>query len=94
MNKCAHENSLWDDSPCPDCGSRVDIYGNGEDDDRLINCCFPDCGCDGSRLCDAQNGASDASYTTNVEGMWKGKTPSAIKARNHFIALQMKRPKP
>ena len=43
----------------------VDKYGNTPD--RLINCCFPDCGCDGSRNCDAENGASDGALTLNRE---------------------------
>lgn len=52
-----------------------DKYGNPLDGSRLINCCFPDCGCDGSRLCMAENGASERACEQNVEGMWRGKTP-------------------
>lgn len=43
----------------------VDIYGNPPD--RIINCCFPDCGCDGARLCMAENGASASSFELNLE---------------------------
>lgn len=50
-----------------------DDYGN-EIDGELIYCCFPDCGCDGARLCMAKNGASDRAACGNVEGMWSGKT--------------------
>lgn len=41
-----------------DSENTYDKYGNPLDGDRLINCCFPDCGCDGSRLCMAENGPS------------------------------------
>ena len=42
----------------PDAEEKVDKYGNPVDGDRLIYCCFPDCGCDGARLCMAENGAN------------------------------------
>ena len=42
-------------SNCPDCNKEVDKYGNTED--QFEYCCFPDCGCDGSRNCDAPSGA-------------------------------------
>ncbi len=58
-----------------------DKYGNPIDGDRIIHCCFPDCGCDGSRLCMAENGASDRSFQQNVEGMYQRKDNKAIKAR-------------
>jgi hypothetical protein len=45
----------------------VDKYGNPIDGERLIYCCFPDCGCDGARLCMAENGANDASFAVNLE---------------------------
>lgn len=57
---------------CPDCGHEVDDYGNTEA--QFDNCCFPDCGCDGARLCMAPSGASDRALGGNVEGMWTGKT--------------------
>ncbi|MES2530456.1 MAG: hypothetical protein V4636_05435 [Pseudomonadota bacterium] len=57
---------------CPDCGLEVDDYGNTEA--QFDNCCFPDCGCDGARLCMAPSGASDQGCRQNVEGMWSGKT--------------------
>ena len=44
-----------------------DQYGNPRNGDRLIYCCFPDCGCDGSRLCMAENGASRAACSINIE---------------------------
>jgi len=44
-----------------------DEYGNPTDGSELINCCFPDCGCDGARLCNAKSGASCAAITLNVE---------------------------
>jgi hypothetical protein len=57
---------------CHDCGLEVDEYGNTED--QFDHCSFPNCGCDGSRLCMATSGASDRSQRQNVEGMWTGKT--------------------
>jgi hypothetical protein len=56
---------------CHDCqGSgeeHCDQYGNPLSGDRIINCCFPDCGCDGARLCMAENGASGCACVLNVE---------------------------
>jgi hypothetical protein len=48
-------------------GPQVDDYGNPTDGSRLINCCFPDCGCDGERLCMAENGASSGACAMNIE---------------------------
>ena len=45
----------------------VDQYGNPLDGSSLPNCCFPDCGCDGSRLCMADSGANSASRAMNFE---------------------------
>lgn len=33
-----------------------------------VECNFPSCGCDGSRLCQAEEGASDKSFAFNIEG--------------------------
>lgn len=43
----------------------VDRYGNR--DGELKYCSFPDCGCDGARLCMAEEGASWASIQLNLE---------------------------
>ena len=43
----------------------LDQYGNDPEDDVLVNCCFPDCGCDGARLCMAKKGASSSSCVLN-----------------------------
>lgn len=45
----------------------LDEYGNPIDGSELINCCFPDCGCNGARLCAAKNGASHAACSLNIE---------------------------
>lgn len=45
----------------------VDEYGNPVDGDRVIYCCFPDCGCDGARLCMAEKGAGYAALSLNFE---------------------------
>lgn len=70
---------------CPDCGLEVDKYGNTED--QFQYCCFPDCGCDGARLCMASNGASENSKTYNVEGMYSMKGPEGQKARLQFLGF-------
>lgn len=61
------------DARCEPPEPERDKYGN-EIDGELVYCCFPDCGCDGARLCMAKNGASDRAASGNVEGMWNGKT--------------------
>lgn len=57
---------------CPGCKEPVDPYGNTAYDFKY--CSFPNCGCDGARLCMAKEGPSDRAYDGNVEGMWSGKT--------------------
>lgn len=52
---------------CADCEELYDKYGNPKDGSRLINCCFPDCGCDGYRLCKAESGPSQCACWLNVE---------------------------
>ena len=56
---------------CPDCGLEVDSYGNTES--QFDYCSFPDCGCDGARLCTVGE-ASKRALSQNVENMWSGKT--------------------
>ena len=55
---------------CGDCYDERDpddSYGTPKSGDRLINCGFPDCGCDGARLCMAENGASGCAMSLNRE---------------------------
>lgn len=54
---------------CNDCDGtgKVDKYRNPFSGNRVINCCFPDCGCDGARLCQAENGPSGCARSFNVE---------------------------
>lgn len=59
----------------------VDKYGNPTSGERLIYCCFPDCGCDGARLCMAERGCSVDASKNNVEGMWSnGSDPKCARA--------------
>lgn len=75
---------------CPDCGLSVDAYGNTED--QFDYCSFPDCGCDGARLCRAKDGASDDACKGNVEGMWSnGSNKKARKAAFYTMSLIKKR---
>lgn len=45
----------------------LDKYDNPVDGSKIINCCFPDCGCDEARLCMAKNGANYCSRVLNIE---------------------------
>jgi hypothetical protein len=45
----------------------LDAYGNFEGANVLVNCCFPDCGCDGARLCSARSGANAGACALNIE---------------------------
>ena len=45
----------------------LDEYGNPNDGSRVINCSFPDCGCDGARHCPAENGAHDGALVLTLE---------------------------
>ena len=56
---------------CPDCLCSVDAYGNTAD--QFDYCSYPDCGCDGNRLCGASSGASERAATFNVEGMYRSR---------------------
>ena len=69
---------------CPECGLEVDEYGNTED--SFVFCSYPDCGCDGERLCMAEQGSSDRAKAYNVEGMYESEDPSArLKALSNII---------
>lgn len=57
----------------------LDKYGNTEGE--LNNCCFPDCGCDGARLCMAKNGPSERAFKQNVENMYGRKDLVARRAK-------------
>ena len=67
---------------CPDCGLAVDGYGNTEDSFKF--CSFPDCGCDGARLCMAGD-ASARSVEQNVEGMYQRKDREAMVAKMKLV---------
>lgn len=71
MTRCL-DHLEFTEGTCPDCNLAVDKYGNTED--QFDHCSFPDCGCDGARLCMAKDGASELAGRANVEGMWSGKT--------------------
>jgi hypothetical protein len=68
----------------------VDKYGNPISGDRLIYCCFPDCGCDGARLCGAEQGASNRAIEQNVEGMYGRRDRVARIARQKLIESVMR----
>ena len=74
------------DDPHPDDDENFAAYGNPKNGDRLIYCCFPDCGCDGERLCVADNGSSKRAQRQNVEGMYQRTDKRAIRARMELAA--------
>lgn len=74
---------------CEHCKLPVDKYGNTEAD--FCNCSFPDCGCDGERLCMAGEANADA-RRCNVEGMYQRTDPKAVKAKMELLRLCVDRP--
>lgn len=72
--ECMHLDSAGE--VCPGCSEPVDEYGNTESVFKY--CSYPNCGCDGARLCMAGE-ASELACSSNVEGMWSGKTPEHVK---------------
>lgn len=51
-----------------------DKYGNRPSDWPPKYCCFPDCGCDGARLCQAKSGPNFACGHLNLERQIPGIT--------------------
>lgn len=89
MNRHCKSHLDYASGTCPDCNEPVDAYGNTESEFKY--CSFPDCGCDGARLCMAGD-ASEAALDGNVEAMWSGKTPEQRKAVGSLIRL-VRRPR-
>lgn len=81
---CQHTYNHEPGEVCPSCNLVVDCYGNTEAD--FINCSFPDCGCDGSRLCMA-GAANENALSCNVEGMYQRKDLVARKAKMDLLVL-------
>lgn len=73
MAECAHLPD-YAGEVCGGCGDEIDQYGNTENDFNA--CSFPDCGCDGARLCMAGS-ASERALGYNVEGMYSSRDPVA-----------------
>ena len=74
---------------CNHCHLPVDEWGNTEGD--FLNCSFPECGCDGQRLCMAPSGASKDAKRCNVEGMYERGDARSIKARLETYGLSQER---
>ena len=75
---------------CEHCGLGVDKYGNTEQD--FQKCCFPDCGCDGERLCMAREANAEA-VKMNVEGMYQRSDRAAVKAKMDLLGLVLRNAK-
>lgn len=71
---------------CEHCKLEVDQYGNTEAD--FLKCSFPNCGCDGARLCMAGE-ANDNARECNVQGMYTGKDAKSLQARMALLYLCM-----
>lgn len=71
MAECVHLPD-YAGEVCSGCGEEIDRYGNTANDFNA--CSFPDCGCDGARLCMAGSASDDASKY-NVEGMYQLRDP-------------------
>jgi hypothetical protein len=85
---------IFDHQPgetCPHCGLEVNEYGNTEADPCQF-CQFPDCGCDGARLCQAVEGPNENSGKCNVEGMYSRTDKAAVKARMETYGLCITKP--
>lgn len=63
--KCEERHDAYLEETCAGCGLHVDQYGNTEE--SFDYCCFPDCGCDGARLCIAPSGPNFCSSVINIE---------------------------
>jgi len=72
---------------CPDCELEVNEFGNTEY--QFQYCQFPCCGCDGARLCMAEEPSNDA-IKGNVEGMWSNGSKESRKGRLYTYELSMK----
>lgn len=73
MTDCCHLPDYAGEA-CIGCGEEIDQYGNTESDFNA--CSFPDCGCDGARLCMAGE-ASERATQYNGEGMYHSADPVA-----------------
>ena len=65
-NRCGGRN-------CQTVEAALDEYVDPEDGSEFPNCSFPDCGCDGARVCPAKSGAKHAADAWNLE---RRKTPN------------------
>ena len=83
MNECI-DHLAFLSLKCPDCGLDVDGHGNTED--QFEFCCFPNCGCDGARLCMASEANTNA-QKLNVEGMWSGNSKEQRAALLGLVGL-------
>lgn len=89
MEKCI-DHLNFTNGICEVCKLPVDAYGNTED--QFDYCSFPDCGCDGARLCGAKEGASEDAQKGNVENMWStGSKLASRKAVFYTMDLVRKR---
>lgn len=62
---CIEDHREFAGGICPECKEEVDDYGNTAYE--FLYCSFPDCGCDGARLCMAPSGPNFGSCCMNIE---------------------------
>ena len=93
MSTEPHCEYIFDHQPgeiCPHCKMEVNAYGNTEADPCHF-CQFPDCGCDGARLCQATKGPSEDSMRCNVEQMYSRTDKAAVQGRMETYGLCISR---
>ena len=74
---------------CVHCSLLVDDYGNTEED--FENCSFPDCGCDGQRLCMSPKGANAEGRLCNKESMYRNTDTKSLEARRELLKIVARR---
>lgn len=87
---CEHAFDHEPGTTCEHCKLLVDAYGNTEED--FLHCSFPDCGCDGARLCMAGK-ASDDAILGNVEGMYERNDLPAMIGKGQLLRICIERNK-
>lgn len=81
---CEYASEHEPGQTCENCNLEVDEYGNTEAD--FLHCSFPNCGCDGARLCMAGE-ANDNARKCNVEGMYERGDAEAVAAKLNLLGL-------
>jgi len=82
---CKYAAGHEPDEICNHCGLQADEYENTSED--FLNCSYPNCGCDGARLCMAPSGPNALAGRYNVEGMYQRTDRAATRAKLGLVTL-------